>query len=139
MSGMRLVKAALNDMLYQVRYGLYFLRLIVSIFYTTVLRLIPTDIRRGIAAVIILTDPAALGFIFIGAILLLEQGEGLHSYLSVLPLRTDEYVCTKALSLSMISVLSGLVVAAAGLRGGVNYLLLLMALMVGSTVFTFAG
>ncbi|EEG76250.1 hypothetical protein [Dethiobacter alkaliphilus] len=136
---MRFSRVLLADIHYQFKYGFYFLYLYVSAVYIAILFLLPAEVQRVGAAVIIMSDPAGLGFIFIGGILLLEKGEGLHSYFSIVPATISEYIWAKVISLGLVSTLAGLVIAGIGLRGGVNYLLLTAAILVGSAVFTLFG
>jgi fluoroquinolone transport system permease protein len=126
-------------MRYQFKYGFYFLYVIVSAAYIAILLMLPAEIRRQGTAVIIWSDPAALGFFFIGGILLLEKGEGLHSYFSIVPVTTGEYILAKVLSLSIISTLVGLAIASFALRGQIDYLLLTLGLLAGSALFTLFG
>ncbi|MEW5785403.1 MAG: ABC transporter [Bacillota bacterium] len=136
---MRFARVLFTDMRYQFKYGFYFLYALVSMVYAAILLLIPEAVRREAAAVIIWSDPAALGFFFIGGMVLLEKGEGLHSYLSITPVTTRDYVAAKALSLSIIATLAGVAVAALGLGGRVNYPLLAAALLAGAAIFTLFG
>ncbi|UNC92004.1 fluoroquinolone export ABC transporter permease subunit [Candidatus Contubernalis alkaliaceticus] len=127
------------DIRYQYKYGFYFLYAVIAAAYIGILFILPEEWLRPAAALIILSDPAALGFFFIGGIVLLEKGEGLHSYFSILPAAAGEYVMAKALSLSLISTLVGTVIAAASLGSQVNYLILVVGLLTGSAVFTMFG
>lgn len=136
---MRFLRVLLTDTQYQLKYGFYFLYLILSALYVGILLLLPAEIRREGAALMIWSDPAALGFFFIGGIVLLEKGEGLHNYLSVLPVTAGEYILAKVLSLSLVSTLAGMAIAVLGLGGQVQYLLLLPGLFLGSAVFTLFG
>lgn len=136
---MRLLRALRCDLRYQWKYGFYLLYLIVSALYVGILALLPASVRPLGAAFVILSDPATLGFLFIGGILLLEKGEGLHGYLSILPLRVGEYIASKVISLGLVSTLAGVAIAAIGLPGAANLSLLALALLLGSGVFTLAG
>ena len=136
---MRFWRVLSGDMRYQFKYGFYFLYLAISAFYIAVLLMLPPGIRQLGAALIVWSDPAALGFFFIGGIVLLEKGEGLQSYFSILPVTTGEYLWSKVVSLSIISTLAGLVIAAVGLRGEVAYLFLVPGLLAGSALFTLFG
>jgi len=136
---MRFLRVFLTDARYQFRYGFYFLYFIISAVYIGILFMMPTELRRMGTVWIILSDPVFLGFFFIGGMLLLERGEGIHGYLSIIPVTSGEYVMAKVLSLSMISTLTGIIIAAATMGGQVNYLLLTAGLLVGSTVFTLFG
>lgn len=128
-----------GDIRYQFKYGFYFLYAVISAVYIGILLAFPAEARQLGAAFIIWSDPAALGFFFIGGIVLLEKGEGLHSYFSIMPVTTREYLWSKALTLSLISTLAGIVIASVGLRGDVGYLYLVPGLLVGSALFTFFG
>jgi len=136
---MRFFRLLFQDMRYQFTYGFYFLYLILSVLYICILLLVPDAIRRQAAALFIWSDPAALGFFFVGGIVLLEKGEGLLNYLWVTPVTPAEYVLAKTLSLSVISVLAGLTISAFGLGNGVNYPLLAVALLTGCSTFTLFG
>lgn len=136
---MRLLNALANDVRYQMKYGFYILYAFMTLLYLGILYLIPNE-HKGIAAsIILLTDPAALGFFFIGGIWLLEKGEGVHNFYVVSPLRPFEYCAAKFLSLSLISVLSGVLIAAFSMAARVNYPALATGLMLGSGFFTLAG
>lgn len=136
---MRYLTALVGDIRYQVKYGFYFLYAFISAVYVIVLFLCPFEYRKAVASVIILTDPAMLGAFFIGGIWLLEKGEGLHSFWAVSPLKPMEYVLSKAVSLAIISTLAANVIAFAGLRAHVNYLMLSIGIFVGAMVFTLIG
>lgn len=127
------------DVRYQIKYGFYFLYGVISLLYLGVLLFLPEDLARPVTALIILTDPAALGFFFIGGMVLLERGEGLHSYYSILPATNREYVLSKTVSLSMISTIVALVIAGIMYRGEVNYPLLIVGVFAGASVFTMLG
>lgn len=129
----------LQDIRYQLTYGFYTVYALISAAYVGILRLLPDDMRTLGAAIIILTDPAALGFFFIGGIWLLEEGEGLHGLLSVLPVKPVEYVVSKLLSLALISTLSGIVIVSASGIPRIDCSLLCPVLVLGAGIFTLAG
>ncbi len=121
---MRFLSALVNDIRYQIKYGFYFLYVFFSVIYIAILFLCPAEYRKAVASIIVLTDPAMLGSVFIGAIWLLEKGEGLHSYWGISPLRPIEYILSKAMSLAIISTISADLIVIFGLRIVVNYFLL---------------
>ena len=127
------------DIRYQIKYGFYFLYTVISLLYLSILLFLPENMARPAAAIIILTDPAALGFFFIGGMILLERGEGIHTYFSILPTRNREYVLSKVLSLSIISTIVALFIAGIMFRSEVNYLLLSLGVFAGASVFTLFG
>ena len=136
---MRFTQVFFGDVRYQLKYGFYLIYAVISAIYIGIIRILPVEIQQFGAAFIIWSDPAALGFFFIGGIVLLERGEGLHSYFSILPVTMSEYLWSKVVSLSVISTLTGLLIAAIGLSGEVAYQFLIPGLLVGSILFTFFG
>lgn len=127
------------DLRYQFKYGFFFLYAVMTALYVAIISLLPSEWRQLGAALVILSDPATLGFMFIGGILLLEKGEGLHGYLAIMPLQLSEYVTAKAMSLATISTLAGVLIAAISLPGAINLPVLALSLFLGSAVFTLAG
>jgi fluoroquinolone transport system permease protein len=129
----------MNDIRYQVKYGFYLVYALISTLYIVALLFCPLEYRKIAASIIILTDPALLGTFFIGGIWLLEKREGLHKFWIISPLRSLEYIMSKAVSLSIISTLVAGLIALIGVREAVNYLLLLVGVFLGSVVFTVIG
>jgi fluoroquinolone transport system permease protein len=135
----RLIAALGGDMRYQWRYGFYFIYIFMTAAFIGVIRLLPTEWRQTALALTLLSDPALLGFFFIGGILQLERGEGLLDALFLSPLRPHEYLVSKALSLGLISAAAGCLIALGSGVRGVSYALLLSAIFVSSICFTFFG
>lgn len=136
---MRFLSALLNDIRYQIKYGFYFLYAFFSAVYITALLICPQEYKRTAASIIILSDPAMLGSFFIGGIWLLEKSEGLHKYWGISPLRTFEYILSKAISLALISTVTANLIAVIGLQHDINYATLSLSTFVGSMVFTTIG
>jgi fluoroquinolone transport system permease protein len=100
---------------------------------------VPPEYKKTAASIIILSDPSMLGCFFIGGIWLLEKSEGLHKFWETSPLRSLEYVLSKALSLAFISTLVAALIALIGLKSDVNYIVLSFSVFAGSMVFTVIG
>jgi len=128
-----------QDIRFQFKYGFYFLYLFMTTLYIAVLALLPAAWRAPAASLIILTDPAMLGFFFIGGIWLLEQGEGVHGALAITPLSVGEYLAAKAVSLALVSCLAGLAIAAAAMGPSLRLLALAAGLMIGAAACTVVG
>lgn len=80
-----------------------------------------------------------LGMFFIGGIWLLEKGEGLHKFWSISPLKTIEYILSKAISLSIISTISSILIVIIGTGKTSGLLYLLASVLIGSIVFNIIG
>jgi fluoroquinolone transport system permease protein len=89
--------------------------------------------------VVLLQNILVNTFYFVSGLLLLERGEGTFAAQSVTPLRVDEYLGSKALSLTLLSLVESLLIAAAvvGLDGRLAVMALGIAL--AASLFCFAG
>ncbi len=129
-----------NDVIYEAKYGFYFLYIFVSAVYIFILYLFPDKYKDIVTSITLLSDPCALGFFFIGGIWLLEENEGLHRFWSISPLKPLEYILSKAFSLSILSVLSSLFIVLISYHSfKVNYILLTFSIFIGSLTFTSFG
>ncbi len=136
---MRLVAAALHDIKFQYKHGFYFIYTFMVVFYIILMGILPDAWKGGATVAVLFMDPAALGFFFIGGILLLERGERVLDQLFVSPLRVWEFVLAKAISLGIISVLAGVVIAFISLGTQIDIIILILSLLFGSAFYTFAG
>lgn len=136
---MRIIETVKNDVRYQIKYGFYFLYIFITAVYIGILFALPERFKDIGTSIIIMTDPAMLGFFFIGGIWLLERSEGLHRFYSISPLKPIEYILSKAFSLSIISALSALGIVLFGINKTINYSLILFSVFVGSMIFTLFG
>ncbi len=103
---MRLAAALRNDVRLQVRHGFYAAYAVVICAYLVLLHALPPHAREVLLPLLVLTDPAVYGFVFVGGILLLERSDGTLESLFVSPLRPLEYVASKALSLGLLALAS---------------------------------
>jgi fluoroquinolone transport system permease protein len=101
---MRLATAFLADVRFQFRHGFYYAYLFVSVVYIVLLRLVEDGMREKLAVFVVFSDPAMLGFFFIGGIILLEKAQGIFPALFVTPIRIAEYVWAKVWSLTLLSL-----------------------------------
>lgn len=113
--------------------------MIMVLFYIVLLSFLPEEWRSNTIAIVLFIDPAALGYFFIGGIILLEKNERVLDVLFVSPLEIWEYIIAKALSLGLISVLVGVIIAFVGLGTKVNVPVLMLSLLLGSSLYTFVG
>ena len=90
-------------------------------------------------AFLIFSDPTALGFIFIGAMVLFEKDNGTLQVLRVCPLQAWQYLGAKALSLTLLAVPITLVMAWAGRLENLNWLMLITAVVLSSLFFVLVG
>ncbi len=134
---MRFVNLFKWDMRFQARYGFYLLYGFLTLLYVIVLYSLPLSWKENTAAILIFSDPAAMGLFFMGAIVLLEKSQRVTSFFAVTPLNAFEYVCSKVLSLGTIAVFVAALLANAAGCG--SMLLVLTGTLLSSVLFTLFG
>ena len=72
---MRLGSLLLWDIRFQRKYGFYFLYAVLTAIYAFILFAVPENWKEKTAAILIFSDPAAMGLFFMGAIILLEKSQ----------------------------------------------------------------
>ncbi len=111
---MRLWRLLAADVRFQWKYGFYLVYAVFTGLYLLALAAAPQSARRVVAAVVIFTDPAAMGLFFMGAIVLMEKSQRVHCALAVSPAREGEYMAAKLGSLMLIGLAVAGVLAVAG-------------------------
>lgn len=104
----------------QFRYGIYYAYAFVIAFYMAVIYALGDSLPGWLVGVIIFSDPAAVGFFFLGALMLLEKSEGVRTALAVTPLSSSGYFWAKSITLTSMACLAVFAVAI-GLHEDVNY------------------
>ena len=135
----RLLAAIKWDLILQVKYQILSVAAIVTILYTLIFKLLVRDEFDEILILLIFTDPAMLGFIFIGALVLFEKGSNTIDALVVTPMRIVEYLFSKVVSLGIIATACALIMAIAGHGPAFNYLLYIYAVFMTSAIVTLLG
>ena len=127
---------ALHDARLQYRYGIYAAYAFVVGFYALVLTL-GRDVLPGWAvALIVYTDPAAVGFFFLGALMMLEKAEGVRTALATSPADASTYLGGKVVTLTAIALVACVVLLL--VHRAAPYPLLLLA-SVALTSIAFLG
>jgi len=109
----RLISLIRGDILFQFKYGFYFLYIAMTILYLIVINIFPVLLRAKVGIVMIYTDPSAMGLFFMGSIVLFEKSERVLDSISVSPVRPWQYVFSKLFSIALISVAVGYAIGAA--------------------------
>ena len=120
---MRIRSLFFGDIRMQFQYGFYFLYIVFSFIYIALLFVFPQSWRGKAAIIMILTDPAALGLYFLGAIILYEKGEKVLDSIAISPVKPYEYVLSKVGSLAVISTLSAFAIRLSARHSNRSYTL----------------
>lgn len=136
---MRLLAAMGQDIRFQFRHGFYYAYAILTILYIIVLRLLPETMVYPALTLILFTDICALGFFFIGAIVLLEKGQNLTESLFVTSLRLHEYLLAKILSFLFLATLSALLIMLGASIGGQDLMWFIFGAVFSALIYTLFG
>ncbi|MDO5519926.1 MAG: ABC transporter permease [bacterium] len=126
-----------GDMKFQYKYGFYFLYIILVILYVFALSLLKGVVRESTGLVMIFSDPATMGLFFMGAMILLEKSEHITNSFAISPVSINEYIISKVVSIGLISVLAGLILAVYSVKN--NYLVTILVLFLSSAFFSLCG
>ncbi|MDY6966455.1 MAG: ABC transporter permease [Halobacteriota archaeon] len=127
------------DMWLQYKYGFYYVYAIVTFLYIILLRQLPEGLLGIATTFVIFTDPGFLGFLFIGAIIFFEKSEQTLNALTVTPLKVNEYIFSKTLSLTILALITSLIIVIFSYGIDFNYLALILGVILTSFFFTLIG
>lgn len=137
----RLAATTRLDMTVQVRSKLYAIAVGMAVILGVAMRiLIPADRIAGLMPVFYLMAVGSTAYVFVAGMVIYEKDEGTLDAQIVTPLRVDEYLLAKALSLLIVVLIESFVVLfiAYGFTG-YNPVMLLLGLVSMSLALTLTG
>ncbi|MFA7127477.1 MAG: hypothetical protein WC182_08020 [Bacilli bacterium] len=136
----QLIHLLKHDFLLLQRYKMIAISVIVTVFYMLAFKGISTwgDIDK-LLVLIVFNDPALLGFLFIGVIVLFEKNENAIQALAVSPVKVSNYILSKAISLTLISVICCYAMAFSSKGFDFNYIHYFFATVLTTLIFSFLG
>lgn len=105
----RLAALVGHDIRLQYRYGIYAAYGFVVVVYAAVLVAVGPSLPAWVAPALIYIDPAGVGFIFLGALMLLERSEGVRRALAASPLGAAHYLAAKLVTLTGMALIASAV------------------------------
>jgi fluoroquinolone transport system permease protein len=135
----RLLSTARWDFRLQYRNGFYYAAAFVVAINVIVINQLPGASVNLVLPVILLENILINAFYFVGGLVLLEKGEGTLEVQIVTPLRTGEYLISKSLTLTALSIVESLLIV--GLTVGLDFRPspLLIGIVTLATFFTLIG
>ena len=137
MSGRALVLIG-HDARLQYRYGIYAAYAFVVAFYVALLVWAGPFLPPWFVGLVIFTDPAAVGFFFRGALMMLERSEGVRTALAVAPVAPGDYLIGKTVTLTGVALLACCVLLAF-VHEAPNPVLLLVGVALTSVAYVGIG
>jgi len=121
----RLLTLIEHDARQQLRFGVYYAYAFVIVFYIVVLTYASPYLPAWMVGFIVFTDPAAVGFFFLGGLMMLERAEMSRTALAITPTSAADYFFAKAATLTLVGLVAAGIIAAVahqGVRWGIYVL-----------------
>lgn len=134
---MRIMNLVKGDILFQRKYGFYFVYGLLTLLYIMVLVSLPIQMREKVTSILIYTDPAAMGLFFMGAIVLLEKSQRVINSIAVSPVKVSEYIISKVISLGVIATLVSVLISLS--VGSKHIIQVTITTFLGSIIFSLIG
>ncbi len=134
---MKLGRLICGDIHFQWKYGFYLIYFVLTVIYVCGITALPEGWKHNAAAIMVYSDPAAMGLFFMGAIVLLEKSQKVLHAIAISPTKISEYIFAKVFSLMLISCVVALILGIAAGNGNLSGIIIGTALT--SSVFTMLG
>lgn len=134
---MRMMHLIKGDIVFQIKYGFYFLYAVFTFLYAFILFVLPEQWQTTIASLMIFSDPAAMGLFFMGGIVLFEKSQRVLNSLAVSPIHITEYILSKMISFAVISELVAMILAI--LSHHQNLFIVFIGTLLSSFIFSLLG
>lgn len=135
----RLASTMMLDFKQQVRYGFIVAAAFSVIVMVAMLSQLDTKGSQLFLPVFILGNLLLGTFYFIAGMVLFEKGEGVLQGLIVTPLRVDEYLGSKVLTLTALAIVENLVIATVIFGTGYNVPLLVAGTILTAIIYVLLG
>lgn len=135
----RLAATVGTDLRLQLRNGFYLATTFIVVFSIVLLRWLPEDTARLLLPIIIIENVLANSFYFVSGLLLLERIEGTFAAQAATPLRVTEYLASKIGTLTLLSLLESLSIAAVVLGFGPWLLTISAGIALAAVLFCLVG
>lgn len=135
----RFVSLLKLDMILITRNRILHIAALITALYAGILQVLPENNFITVMITLIFTDPVTLGFMFIGVMVLFEKGGNTLQALSVTPVRAEEYLWSKAITLTLVALVASVLMALAGVGLQFQPGFLIAVVVFSSILFVFIG
>lgn len=111
------------------RYKIIHISILSMILYFLTTQAVPDMNKPIFHTMLLFFDPAIIGIMFIGALVLFEKSENVLQALVITPMKTDDYLLSKIISLTILSIISAAIfVTLLNIFSGIDFNVLFLAL-----------
>ncbi len=128
------------DFLLLLRYKVIGISIAITLIYIGAFMLLSNlgNIEK-VLILLIFNDPALLGFLFVGVMVLFERNENTLQALAVSPIAPSHYILSKTIALGLIALFCCWAMAIAAMGWDFNFFHFSMATLFSSTIFSMFG
>ncbi len=134
----RLLPLLKNDIRLLVRYGIIGVYAVVIAFYVALILYAGDLMPSWLIALIIITEPTAFGFFFLGGLMQLEKSEDVRAALAVTPVSALDYFFSKAISMTAIALIAVFILVSVT-NNNINWVMLFAIITLTSVQFLAIG
>ncbi|MEM8532845.1 MAG: ABC transporter permease [Chloroflexota bacterium] len=127
------------DMQLQLRNGFYYVTAFIVVVWAILFLQVSLVDLGWLLPALILGNLIINTFYFVGGLVLLEKGEGTLSAQIVTPLRTEEYLSAKIISLTLLAVIENIIIASLFYGLTYQFLTLALGILLASIIYILAG
>lgn len=135
----RLLHAVVWDLRLQLRHHVITIAVLVWLSYVALFQFISGLPRDELTILLLFSDPTVFGFLFVGVLVMFERIANTLEAVAVSPLSPAQYLWSKALSLTLIALFGGVVMALGSHALQFSVPPLCVALGLSSVFFIFLG
>lgn len=127
------------DLKLLIKYNLLTVSIFVSSIYIAIFKIFNLGDYSPLVSALVFSDPAMIGFIFIGVMILYEKSQNTLQALSVCPINFENYIWSKALSLTILALPICFSIVFSSKGFDINYFALIPAITFSSLLFALLG
>lgn len=127
------------DIQLQLRNGFYYVTAFIVVVWAILFLQVSLIGLGWLLPVLILGNLIINTFYFVGGLVLLEKGEGTLSAQIVTPLRTEEYLSAKIISLTLLAAIENIIIASLFYGLTYQFLPLALGIILASIIYILAG
>src|SRR5688572_21983360 len=135
----RLMATIICDIRLQMRNGFYYAAAFVAAFWALALSRVPPELLALWMPVFILSNILINTFYFMAGLVLLEKAEGTLMAQGVTPLRSREYLMSKVITLTLLSVCESFVIVIVGYGTAFSPVVFLSGVICSAVLFQLIG
>ncbi|UCB58948.1 MAG: ABC transporter permease [Thermoplasmatales archaeon] len=124
------------------RYKIIHISILSVVLYFITTQAIPDMNRPIFHTLLLFFDPAIIGIMFVGALVLFEKSENVLQALVITPMKVDDYLTSKITSLTILSIISATIfIVLLNVFGGIdfNILFLVLSIIITSVLLILLG